>query len=57
MNAVAIDGRRFMSVNIKAKNYARGKLRQKPGGIDTSIQRYPEALDRADEVFDRNGTA
>ena len=54
---VAIDGSRFKAVNAKAKNYTRGKLRQKLNEIDTAIQRYLSELDRADEVFEKTGTA
>jgi transposase len=53
---VAIDGRRFKAVNAKAKNYTRGKLRQKLGEIDKAIERYLGELDRADEVFEQTGT-
>jgi chaperonin cofactor prefoldin len=53
---VAIDGSRFKAVNAKAKNYTRGKLRQKLGEIDKAIQRYLSELDRADEVFEQTGT-
>lgn len=34
---VAIDGSRFKAVNSKAKNYTRGKLRQKLGEIDKAV--------------------
>ena len=54
---VAIDGSRFKAVNAKAKNYTRGKLRQKLNEIDTAIQRYLSELDRADEVLEKTGTA
>lgn len=54
---VAIDGSRFKAVNAKAKNYTRGKLRQKLSEIDTAIQRYLTELDRADEVLEKTGTA
>lgn len=54
---VAIDGSRFKAVNAKAKNYTRGKLRQKLSEIDTAIQRYLSELDRADEVMEKTGTA
>ena len=53
---VAIDGSRFKAVNAKAKNYTRGKLRQKLGEIDQAIDRYLGELDRADEVFEQTGT-
>jgi len=53
---VAIDGSRFKAVNAKAKNYTRGKLRQKLGEIDKAIERYLGELDRADEVFEQTGT-
>ena len=53
---VAIDGSRFKAVNAKAKNYTRGKLRQKLGEIDRAIERYLGELDRADEVFEQTGT-
>jgi len=53
---VAIDGSRFKAVNAKAKNYTRGKLRQKLGEIDKAIERYLDELDRADEVFEQTGT-
>src|SRR5210317_52966 len=39
-DVVAIDGSRFKALNAKAKNYTRGKLRQKLGEIDIAIQRY-----------------
>ncbi|NOD64913.1 MULTISPECIES: IS1182 family transposase [Ruegeria] len=55
-NLVAIDGSRFKAVNAKAKNYTRGKLRQKLGEIDKAIERYLGELDRADEVFEQTGT-
>lgn len=55
-NLVAIDGSRFKAVNAKAKNYTRGKLRQKLGEIDKAIERYLGELDRADEVFAQTGT-
>ena len=54
---VAIDGSRFKAVNAKAKNYTRGKLRQKLGEIDKAIERYLGELDRADEVFERKRCA
>jgi len=54
---VAIDGSRFKAVNAKAKNYTRGKLRQKLGEIDMAIQRYLAELDRADEVLEKTGSA
>ena len=54
---VAIDGSRFKAVNAKARNYTRGKLRQKLGEIDKAIERYLGELDRADEVFEQTGTA
>jgi transposase len=56
-NLVAIDGSRFKAVNSKAKNYTRGKLRQKLGEIDKTIERYLGELDRADEMFEQTGTA
>lgn len=52
---VAIDGSRFKAMNAKAKNYTRGKLRQKQSEIDASIERYIGELDRADEVFEKTG--
>lgn len=52
---VAIDGSRFKAVNAKAKNYTRGKLRQKLNEIDNAIERYLGELDRADEVFQQTG--
>jgi transposase len=52
-DVVAIDGRRFKAVNSKAKNYTRGKLRQKLGEVDKAIERYLGELDRADEVFEQ----
>ncbi|MEM9881270.1 MAG: IS1182 family transposase, partial [Pseudomonadota bacterium] len=52
---VAIDGSRFKAVNAKAKNYTRGKLRQKLSEIDAAIERYIGELDRADEVFKQTG--
>jgi hypothetical protein len=55
-DVVAIDGSRFKAVNSKAKNYTRGKLRQKLGEIDKAIERYFGELDRADEVFEQTGT-
>ncbi|MEP3331846.1 transposase [Sedimentitalea sp.] len=55
-NLVAIDGSRFKAVNAKAKNYTRGKLRQKQGEIDKAIESYLDVLDRADEVFEQTGT-
>ena len=55
-DVVAIDGSRFKAVNSKAKNYTRGKLRQKLGEIDKAIERYLGELDRADEVFEQTGT-
>ncbi len=55
-DVVAIDGSRFKAVNAKAKNYTRGKLRQKLGEIDKAIERYLGELDRADEVFEQTGT-
>lgn len=54
---VAIDGSRFKAMNAKAKNYTRGKLRQKLSEIDTAIQRYLSELDRADEVLEKTGMA
>ena len=41
---VAIDGSRFKALNSKAKNYTRGKLRQKLGEIDKAIERYMSEL-------------
>ncbi len=55
-DVVAIDGSRFKALNAKAKNYTRGKLRQKLGEIDKAIERYLSELDRADEVFEQTGT-
>ncbi len=55
-NLVAIDGSRFKAVNAKAKNYTRGKLRQKLSEIDKAIERYLSELDRADEAFEQTGT-
>mgnify|MGYP005632359651 FL=1 len=55
-DVVAIDGSRFKALNSKAKNYTRGKLRQKLGEIDKAIERYLGELDRADEVFKQTGT-
>ena len=55
-DVVAIDGSRFKALNAKAKNYTRGKLRQKLGEIDKAIERYLGELDRADEVFEQTGT-
>ena len=55
-NLVAIDGSRFKAVNAKAKNYTRGKLRQKLSEINKAIERYLDELDRADEVFEQTGT-
>ncbi len=52
---VAIDGSRFKAMNAKAKNYTRGKLRQKLSEIDAAIERYIGELDRADEVFEQTG--
>lgn len=52
---VAIDGSRFKAMNAKAKNYTRGKLRQKLSEIDAAIERYLGELDRADEVFEQTG--
>ena len=42
---VAIDGGRLKAVNAKAKNYTRGKMRQKLSEIDTAIERYIGELD------------
>ncbi len=53
---MAIDGSRFKAVNAKAKNYTRGKLRQKLSEIGKAIERYLSELDRADEVFHQTGT-
>ncbi len=55
-NLVATDSSRFKAVNAKAKNYTRGKLRQKLGVIDKAIERYLGELDHADEVFEQTGT-
>jgi transposase len=55
-DVVAIDGSQFKAVNAKAKNYTRGKLRQKLGEVDKAIERYLGELDRADEVFEQTGT-
>jgi transposase len=55
-DVVAIDGSRFKALNAKAKNYTRGKLRQKLGEIDKAIERYLGELDRADAVFEQTGT-
>ena len=55
-NLVAIDGSRFKAVNSKARNYTRGKLRQKLGEINKAVERYLGELDRADEVFEQTGT-
>lgn len=55
-DAVAIDGSRFKAVNVKAKNYTRGKLRQKVGEIDKVIERFLGELDRADVIFEQTGT-
>jgi hypothetical protein len=55
-DVVAIDGSRFKAVNSKAKNYTRGKLRQKWGEIDKAIERYLGESDCADEVFEQTGT-
>ncbi|MEP0951794.1 MAG: hypothetical protein ABJH45_14725, partial [Paracoccaceae bacterium] len=55
-DVVAIDGSRFKAVNSKAKNYTRGKLRQKLGEIDKAIERYLGELYRADEVFEQTRT-
>ena len=52
---VAIDGSRFKAMNAKAKNYTRGKLRQKLSEIDAAIERYLGEIDRADEVFEQTG--
>ena len=52
---LAIDGSRFKAVNAKARNYTRGKMRQKLSEIDTAIERYIGELDRADEVFEQTG--
>ncbi|KMW59887.1 Mobile element protein [Candidatus Rhodobacter oscarellae] len=43
-------------MNAKAKNYTRGKLRQKLSDIDLAIVRYLGELDRADEVYEQTGT-
>lgn len=56
-SVVAIDGSRFKALNSKAKNYTRGKLRQKLGEIDKAIERYLSELDRADEVLETTGIA
>ncbi|MEM6889793.1 MAG: transposase [Pseudomonadota bacterium] len=55
-NLVAIDGSRFKAVNATAKNYTRGKRRQKLSEIDKAIERYLGKLDRADDVFEQTGT-
>jgi transposase len=55
-DVVAIDGSRFKALNAKAKNYTRGKLRQKLDEIDNAIDRYLGELDRADAVFEQTGT-
>src|SRR5210317_1283588 len=55
-DVVAIDGSRFKALNAKARNYTRGKLRQKLGEIDKAIERYLGELDRADAVFEQTGT-
>ena len=53
---VAIDGSRFKAVNSKAKNYTRGKLKQKLGEIDKAIALYLQDLDRADEALAKTGS-
>ncbi|MEM9280016.1 MAG: IS1182 family transposase [Pseudomonadota bacterium] len=53
---VAIDGSRFKAVNAKAKNYTRGKLKQKLGEIDKAIALYLQDLDRADEALTKTGS-
>jgi len=53
---IAIDGSRFKAVNSKAKNYTRGKLKQKLGEIDKAIERYLLDLDRADEALAKTGS-
>ena len=53
---VAIDGSRFKAVNAKAKNYTRGKLKQKLGEIDKAIALYLRDLDRADEALAKTGS-
>lgn len=53
---VAIDGSRFKAVNAKAKNYTRGKLKQKLGEIDKAIGLYLQDLDRADEALAKTGS-
>jgi transposase len=53
---VAIDGSRFKAVNSKAKNFTRGKLKQKLSEIDKAIERYLLDLDRADEALAKTGS-
>ncbi|MDP5215890.1 IS1182 family transposase [Ruegeria sp. 2205SS24-7] len=53
---VAIDGSRFKAAISKAKNYTRGKLRQKLSEIEKAIEPYLGELDRADDVFEQTGT-
>jgi len=53
---VAIDGSRFKAVNSKAKNYTRGKLKQKLGEIDKAIALYLQDLGRADEALAKTGS-
>lgn len=53
---VAIDSSRFKAVNAKAKNYTRGKLKQKLGEIDKAIALYLQDLDRADEALTKTGS-
>lgn len=53
---MAIDGSRFKAVNAKAKNYTRGKLKQKLGEIDKAIGLYLCDLDRADEALAKTGS-
>jgi len=52
---VAIDGSKFKTVNAKARNYTRQKLRRRLGEIDEAIARYLTELDRADEVLAKTG--
>lgn len=55
-DTVAIDGSRFKAVNAKARNFTRGKLKQKLGEIDKAIERYLLDLDRADEALAKTGS-
>lgn len=52
---IAIDGSRFKAVNAKAKNYTRGKLKQKLGEIDKAVDKYLAEMERADEALDKTG--